>query len=190
MSRRPPPLVRIQTDRLILRPLELGDLNEVLALHEQPAVVEFMGYLSRERAVERLTHCERQWRERGHDLLAVIERASGRFLGRTGLRHWPQFEETEVGWVLRREQWGRGYATEAARACLEWGFARLPVPYITAMIRPDNTRSLGVAWRLGMRPIRQDVLVGVPVIVHAAARGRSDPLLQRPPHHHVRPDVR
>lgn len=160
----------VETGRLLLRPLVLGDLEEVLELHRQPAVVEFLGPTTRALARKRLEFCEQNWRERGHDLMAVLERSSGRFVGRIGLRYWPQFNETEAGWAMRREAWGRGYATEAARAAIDWGFQTLPVPYVTAMIRPDNSRSLGVARRLGFAPLRDDVLQEVPVIVHAVDR--------------------
>lgn len=164
--------VPIETERLILRPLGISDLEEVLALHRQATVIEFLGPLSPQEARERLAVTEQAWQERGHDLLAMIERSTGRFLGRTGLRYWAQFGETEVGWALFAQAQGHGYATEAARACLKWGFAALPLPYITAMIRPDNSHSLAVARRLEMEPIRDDVLFGFPVIVHAARRDR------------------
>lgn len=170
VSRQPPDTVRIETDRLILRPLAMSDLEDMLALHREPAVVEFMGPASASGLGKRLARCEWAWREHGHDLLAMIERSSGRFLGRVGLRHWPQFGETEVGWAVFAAAQGRGYATEAARGCLSWGFDNFPLPYITAMIRPDNGRSLGVARRLGMKAIRDEILDGFPVIVHAAQR--------------------
>jgi RimJ/RimL family protein N-acetyltransferase len=172
MVRHSPDSVRIETERLILRPLASSDLQEVLALYREPAVIEFLGPASPAGARERLARCERGWREHGHDHLAMIERSSGGFLGRVGLRHWPQFGETEVGWAMFGDAQGRGYATEAARACLTWGFANFPLPYITAMIRPDNSRSLRVAQRLGMRAIRDDVLYGSPVIVFAAQRAQ------------------
>src|SRR6202035_4370472 len=130
------------------------DLPDVVALHSEPAVIEFLGAVTPEEVAERLTICERTWSERGHDLLALIERSSGRFLARAGLRYWPQLGETEAGWAIRADAQGHGYATEAARACLRWGFATFAFPYITAMIRPDNSRSLGVARRLGMRVVR------------------------------------
>jgi RimJ/RimL family protein N-acetyltransferase len=90
------------------------------------------------------------------------------------LKYWPQFQETEAGWLLRRDAWGHGYATEAARACVDWGFATLPVPYVTAMIQPENTRSIQVAQRLGFEPVREDVLLGEPVVVHSVKRGASE----------------
>jgi RimJ/RimL family protein N-acetyltransferase len=102
--------------------------------------------------------------------MAVLALHEDRFLGRVGLRYWAQFDETEVGWTLRPETWGRGYASEAARACLDWGFRQFEFEYLTAMIRPDNASSLRVAERLGMTPLREDVLHDGPVIVHAIDR--------------------
>lgn len=162
--------MRIETERLILRPLGLDDLEDFLELHRQPEVVEFLGPAAPELARERLELCQRTWEERGHDLIAMIERSSGRFVGRSGLKYWPQFNETEVGWVLHRTAVGHGYATEAARAVIDWGFETFPLPYITAMIRPDNGRSLGVARRLSLAPIREDSVFEIPVIVHATSR--------------------
>lgn len=164
-------VIRIETERLILRPMAIEDVDEFVALHEQRAVADFLGPATRKLALQRLEFCQQNWRERGHDLMTVLERSSGRFVGRMGLRYWPQFDETEAGWALRREVWGLGYATEAARAVIDWGFRTFPLPYVTAMIRPDNGRSIGVARRLGLRPIRDDVLHDIPVIVHAIQRG-------------------
>ena len=75
--------------------------------------------------------------------------------------------------MLRRDAWGNGYATEAARACLGWSFAELDVPYLTATINPDNVRSTRVAERLGMTPLREDVPLGDPVVVYSLDRPTS-----------------
>ena len=129
-----------------------------------------MGPFDPAQAMARIEASKREWQERGHGMMAIIECASGRFLGRTGLKYWPQFDETEVGWALRPDVWGRGIATEAARACADWGLQNLHVPYLTALIRPDNARSIRVAERLGMRPLRPDVLLDIPVVVYALER--------------------
>jgi RimJ/RimL family protein N-acetyltransferase len=163
--------VLIETDRLILRPLTTADLDEFVEMHAMPDVMRTMGAFDRSAALTRLERNEHEWDERGHGLVAILERASGRFLGRSGLKYWPQFEETEVGWVLRPDVWGHGFATEAARACVDWGFQALEVPYLTAMIVPDNERSIRVATRLGMQPIRSDLLMELPVVVYAIERG-------------------
>jgi RimJ/RimL family protein N-acetyltransferase len=161
---------RLETERLLLRPTGIGDIDEYVALSEDPEVTRFVLALDRPQAEERLRANQREWRERGHGMFAVLDPRDGRFLGRAGLKYWPQFDETEVGWALRRDAWGQGYATEAARAILDWGFEVLPAPYFTAMIHPDNERSLHVARRLGLSPLRRDVLYDSPVVVHAVAR--------------------
>jgi RimJ/RimL family protein N-acetyltransferase len=160
----------IETDRLLLRPLDVNYLDEVIAMHAMPDVIRTMGTFERGSIAARLERNEQEWRERGYGLVAILERATGRFLGRSGLKYWPQFGETEVGWVLRPDVWGRGFATEAGQACVEWGFSSLEVPYLTAMIVPDNQRSIRVAERLGMRALRPDVLFDLPVVVHSLER--------------------
>jgi RimJ/RimL family protein N-acetyltransferase len=164
------PSLPADTERLRFRPLGMGDVDELVALHEDPLVARFMG--SRDRAgMERyIGMVDEEWAERGHGRVAILERESGRFLGRTGLKHWPQFGETEVGWVLRPDARGKGYATEAGAAALRWGFERFELPYLTAMIQPDNVTSLPVAERLGMSPIRSDSLLGEEVVVYAITR--------------------
>jgi len=78
--------VVIETERLRLRQLRIGGLDEIVALHAKPEVARFMRPLPRERAIERLEACEREWADRGSGLLAIVSRGSGRFLGRAGLK--------------------------------------------------------------------------------------------------------
>jgi len=162
--------VLVETERLVLRQLAMADLDEFVELHRDPEVIRFVRALDRVQTEKRLQANEQEWGERGHGLLTILDRSSGRLLGRVGLKYWPQFQETEAGWLLGRDAWGHGYATEAGRACLKWGFETLPIPYITAMIHPENTRSIRVAQRLGFEPVREDVLLGDPVIVYAVER--------------------
>lgn len=163
------------TERLLLRRMTMADLDELVEIHAQPAISRFMGSFEREEATRWLERNQAEWEELSYGRLAIIESATGRFLGRSGLKYWPRFEETEVGWVLRPDAWGRRFATEAGRACLHWGFEELELSHITAMIVPDNQRSIRVAERLEMQPVRGDVLLGEPVIVYSAERssGRS-----------------
>jgi RimJ/RimL family protein N-acetyltransferase len=147
----------------------LEDLDEVVRLHEDPEVARFMGAPDREWLEGWVAGSDGEWAELGYGRMAILDRASGAFLGRTGLKRWPQFEETEVGWALQPEARGRGVATEAARAVLEWS-ERFDLPYVTAMIRPDNAPSIAVAERLDLSPVREDELLGVPVVVWGAGR--------------------
>jgi RimJ/RimL family protein N-acetyltransferase len=162
--------VIIETERLRLRPLTIADEEEMVALHSEPKVARFLRPLDREQVIERLQAYERHWSNYGYGLLTVLQRDGGRFLGRVGLMHWPHFGETEVGWALHPGVWGRGYATEAARASVAWAFRDLNLPYLTAMIRPGNARSVKVAERLGMTPLRADLLHDTPVDVYSVSR--------------------
>ena len=160
----------IHTERLRLRPMSVRDVDLLLALHAHPEVSRFVGAPNRDETLEWLRGDERQWADRGYGRLAVFELHGQRFLGRVGLKYWPQFDETEVGWTFRPEAWGNGYATEASRACVDWGFRKFDFEYVTAMIEPANVRSAGVAERLGMTPLREDVLHDTQVIVHGLDR--------------------
>jgi len=113
---------RLETDRLALTPMTMDDVDAYLGLHSDPDVIAFLGEMDPALAVARLEKDERQWETFGYGLFKLTARDDGRFLGRVGLRYWPQFDETEVGWTLRREEWGHGYATEAAVAVATWGF--------------------------------------------------------------------
>jgi RimJ/RimL family protein N-acetyltransferase len=92
---------------------------------------------------------------RGFGLWAVALRESAQFIGYVGLTV-PSFTAhftpcTEVSWRLQRDQWGHRYATEAARACLQFAFATLQLPEVVSFTVPDNLRSRRVMERLGMR---------------------------------------
>jgi len=162
--------VELITERLVMRLVAAADLDDLVALHEDPLTRRFFGEMDRQDVVEWIARSEREWAERGHGRMAILDRKSSTFLGRSGLKHWPQFDEVEVGWVLAAAARGRRIATEAARACLDWGFRDFDLPYITAMIGPDNAASLAVAERLDMEPLREDTLLGEPVVVFAVHR--------------------
>ena len=106
------------TARLRLRPFTTSeaDVEAWVELHADPRVNEFVGAYTREQAVQRLEHVERQWTERGHGLFAVESLEDGRLLGRSGLQYWEQWDEVEAAWTYRFDAHGKGYATEAASA--------------------------------------------------------------------------
>jgi len=163
----------IETERLLLRPLRVEDVDAFIALHADERVNRFVGAYSHQQALDRLASVEQQWAERGHGLCAVELKSTGEFIGRVGLNYWENFHEVELGWTLKTETWGHGYATESARACLDWGFATLGEPYFISLIRPGNTASVRVAERLGFAPLRQDELFGNPVTVYSMNRPTS-----------------
>lgn len=94
------------------------------------------------------------WRLLGYGMFAVEERSSREIVGRVGLMLHPDWPlhgpKVEVGWTLQRTAWGRGYATEGAKASLAFGFDVLDLPQIFSMTRPDNARSRAVMERCGL----------------------------------------
>ena len=110
------------------------------------------------------------WELRGYGQWAIERRADGRMIGRAGLWNPEGWFGVEVGWKLDRDMWGRGYATEAAAAALEWAWRALDVDRVLSVIEPGNEASLRVAARLGMRRLRDDVSSGRPVVIMAIDR--------------------
>jgi RimJ/RimL family protein N-acetyltransferase len=164
----------LQTARLRLRPLVATDADSLIRLYSDAEVTRYLGGggSAADRVTEQLTAFERHWLDHGYGQCAAIEKGTGRFLGRVGLTLWPVWEEVEVGYVLERAAWGRGLATEAARALVDWAFANLEVEYVIAAIQADNARSQAVAARLGMVVARRDVTPATrtPVLVYSVHR--------------------
>jgi RimJ/RimL family protein N-acetyltransferase len=165
--------VVLETPRLIMRPLTRAHLADVVSLYEDPEVTRFLKSLDEAGHLRRLRESEEMWATRGYGRAAIHDRATGRFVGRGGLQYWAHFDEVEVTWALRREAWGRGLATEAGGAWLNWGLEHLDIPYVTAYIAPENTPSRAVAERMGMSVLRTDVQHDRPVLVYARSKGSA-----------------
>ena len=148
----------LETERLLLRPFEPDDLDAVAAIHADPEVMRFMGgVMTREQAAAWIERHRRAFEESRLGRLAIVERESREVVGRSGLAMFDlPTPEVELGWTVRRDLWGRGYATEASRATLRLA-AELRLARVVSVIRPDNTASLRVAEKLGARH-EQDVV--------------------------------
>lgn len=94
-----------------MRPAGAEDIEDLVALHEDPLVREVFGSPSRAEIEEWVGRAEDEWAERGHGRMTLLDRESAAFLGRCGLKWWPEFGEVEVGWVLAPAGRGRGLAT-------------------------------------------------------------------------------
>lgn len=145
----------IATERLLLRAWKDSDREPFAALNADPEVMEhFPSRLTREQSDEMVDRLEALFAVQGFGLWAVEVRATGEFIGFTGLNQVPFKEHftpaVEVGWRLSRPAWGHGYATEAARAALAYGFERVGVDEIVSFTATTNERSQAVMRRLGM----------------------------------------
>jgi RimJ/RimL family protein N-acetyltransferase len=144
----------VETERLILRGFREADLDGLFALAQDPLIAEYVNYNNaplREACWRSIALWMGHWALRGFGIWAVEVRSTGTLAGRIGLWQPEGWPGTEVGWLLGRAFWGQGYATEAARASLDWGFTHLDVQELVSLIRPDNAPSIAVAERIGER---------------------------------------
>jgi RimJ/RimL family protein N-acetyltransferase len=147
----------LETDRLVLRPYEAGDLGAYHAIRSQPEVVRYLydDPLTIEKArekVERLVKSRALEAEDDWLAAAITVRESGAFVGDVAF-HWVsvQHRTGEIGFVLDPRHQGHGYATEAARALLDWGFGTFGLHRIIGRTEARNSASARVLERLGMR---------------------------------------
>ena len=130
-------------------------------MNADPAVMEFFAsLLSRAASDASIDAWQAQFAQQGWSNWAVEERASGRFIGFTGLsvprRVFPFSPCVEIGWRLARADWGKGFASEAAREALRVGFELLQLPEIVSFTAIGNVRSRAVMERIGMRNANED----------------------------------
>jgi len=147
--------VSLRTARLLLRPWRDADLVDFAAMSADPAVMEFLAPLAEPGACEAwAARLRAHWRDHGFGRWVVEIPDQARFIGVVGLAMIPYEAHftpaVEVAWRLVRTHWGCGYAAEAARAALDYGFDKLGLAEIIAVTVPANLRSRRVMERLGM----------------------------------------
>jgi RimJ/RimL family protein N-acetyltransferase len=140
------------TPRLTLRGLRAEDLDAFAAMHANPEVMKTLGTgVTRTRAEtwDIMARMLGQWALRGYGMFAVVENASGRFIGRAGILHPYEWEEPELAYGLDQPYWGRGYATEAANILHRWAFFEKQMPALVSYVLPSNLASRHVLEKLG-----------------------------------------
>jgi [ribosomal protein S5]-alanine N-acetyltransferase len=145
----------IETPRLIIRQWQQSDHEPYIALNQDTEVMEFFPSIStRAATLAQLERFTKYINEHGYGFFAVERKANHQFIGFTGLTH-PGFESyftpcVEIGWRLSKANWGQGFATEAAKACLEFGFNKLGLNEIYSFTSVHNKRSEQVMIKIGM----------------------------------------
>jgi RimJ/RimL family protein N-acetyltransferase len=157
------------TDRLRLEPTGLSHVDELIRIHRPEPVARWHeGAWDHARATRRATEMAAGWEHRGVDKWIAYDRVTGELIGRGG----PAYttiggrEWLELGWTLRPEYWGRGYATEIGRAAIRYAFDELGAPAVVAFTVPENQASRAVMERLGMRHTGEIDHVGTPYVLY------------------------
>jgi len=148
-------LPTLETARLLLRPPIAEDFEAWAAFCADEEVARYLGgALDRAGAWRNMCAMTGAWTVRGYSVFSVIEKASGRWIGRVGPWYPEGWPGTEVAYSLGRNAWGKGYAYEAAAAAVEWAFEKLGWREVIHCIVPENEKSRRVAARLGARILR------------------------------------
>ncbi|MCB9139928.1 MAG: GNAT family N-acetyltransferase [Caldilineaceae bacterium] len=148
-------MIVLETERLLLRHLEISDVDDLYALYRDPEMRRYFpdGTLTYEETKEEVT-----WYLNGHPrhpelgLWAAVLKADGRFIGRCGLLLWriDDVDEIEVAYLIDKRYWGQGLGGEAARGIRDYAFGHLKLPRLVCLIDENNAASIKVAERMGM----------------------------------------
>ena len=143
----------LETERLYLREMEQGDFDDLCKiLQDEETMYAYEGAFNDEEAQEWLERQIARYRKWGFGLWAVVLKETGAMIGQCGLtmQPWKGQEVLEVGYLFQRLYWHKGYATEAAAACMQYAFEVLHADAVCSVIRDTNTASQNVALRNGM----------------------------------------
>ena len=143
----------LETGRLRLREFVPEDADALAAVLGDPiAMQHYPAAFDRQGIEAWIARNIERYQQNGYSLWAMLLKDSGELIGDCGcaLQEVEGRNEIEVGYHVRRDLWGNGYATEAARACMEYAFARLGASRVISMIRPENVQSIRVAEKNGL----------------------------------------
>lgn len=143
----------LETPRLLLRKHTMADVPAMEAVLGDPVTMQFYpSAFDRQGVVDWIQRSLDRYERDGHGLWAMLLKGSHELIGDCGcsLQEVEGTNEFEIGYHVRRDLWGRGYATEAARACMNYAFTTLGAKRLISMIRPENIASWRVAEKNGM----------------------------------------
>lgn len=172
------PTTVLETDRLLLRQLNLDDLDVLATIYRDPEVRRFFpeGVLTYKQTKEELEWIiDVYYKQYGFGLWATIHKETGQFLGRCGLIPWTidGRQEVEVAYLLDKPFWGQGLATEAAQAIRDYAFASLGLSRLICLIDPEHVASRRVAEKIGMA-LEQELDGidgdGIPTLIYAVSK--------------------
>jgi|SRR5579863_2611508 len=166
----------LETQRLILRELVPDDVDALARIFLDPETMRFYPMSFDHVAVEEwITRNRRRYANEGHGLWAMVLKPTQELIGDCGLvvQEVDNTNEIEIGYHVRRDHWNQGFATEAARACRDFGFAHLSADRLISLIRPENLPSRCVAEKNGMTVWKEVVRVGLPHLVYSIRKDQN-----------------
>ena len=166
--------VTLQTPRLVLRLPRAEDAAPLMDIHHDPQAVKYVVFGAAPGGItaawRNIAMMLGHWQLRGYGQWTVVEKASGEVIGRVGLWHPVGWPGIDLGWIIRRSRWNNGFATEAARAALDWTWDHVDTDHVISVIQPDNAPSIRVAEKIGERLERNDSMNGADVLIYGVRR--------------------
>lgn len=163
----------IETERLLLRPLVKGDFETLCKLRSDEEVMQYMGgaeFAKPEKILERLHHYIDHYKKHGFAVMAVILKETNEMIGSAGLQYLENTDDVEVGYGFDKPFWGKGYASEAAKALLNFGFEKCGLEKIVAVAIPENKASRHVMEKLGMTYIKNKIHYGSDCVYYSITK--------------------
>ncbi|HEV2915955.1 MAG TPA: GNAT family N-acetyltransferase [Pyrinomonadaceae bacterium] len=163
-------MTEIETSRLRLRMFTEEDLDALSLITGDPEVMKYLGTSeprSREKTRNTIDAILRHWEQHGFGIFALEHKADRRLIGWCGLQRLEKTPEVEVAYLLAKEYWNQGLATEAARAAIRYGFDELKLGRVVAIARPENVGSYRVMEKAGMKYERDANYYNVDVVYYA-----------------------
>jgi RimJ/RimL family protein N-acetyltransferase len=160
--------MKLETARTIMRPLTILDAEDFYMLNMDPDVIRYTGddaFESVEKAKEFLAQYD-QYEKFGVGRLAVIEKETSKFIGWCGLKYHPEDDLHDIGFRFFKEYWNKGYATETAARCLQFGLSDLALPRIVGHAMKENSASIRVLEKIGMKYSRDITMHGQPAMLY------------------------
>jgi [ribosomal protein S5]-alanine N-acetyltransferase len=158
----------VETSRLLLREITLGDLDFMAAMLGDPDVMRFWPKpMTRQEAEEEIRKIQTKYAKDGCSFWLAVEKSSGQPIGQAGIliQSLNGKEEAELAYKTHRPYWRQGYALEASRACLRYAFDVLRRERVISRIRPENTPSVKLASKLGLKPESRTIFAGFEHII-------------------------
>jgi ribosomal-protein-alanine N-acetyltransferase len=159
----------IKTQRLSMVPLRPADAAVLHCIYQEEGMLRYFPNPNPpplEKVQRFVAGQQEHWDQFGYGNWGVIPEEESEIVGWAGLQYLPELGETEVGFLLSRRCWGKGYATEAARASLKFGFDNFDLEHVIALVHPENAASLRVIEKCGLNYVETISLWGIQLMKH------------------------
>ncbi|WP_020539458.1 GNAT family N-acetyltransferase [Lewinella cohaerens] len=163
---------KITTDRLLLRKFQKEDALGFFRMNNDPLVLQYTGDVpfTDMAAAEAFLTSYQHYQKCGYGRWTVLDRTTEEYLGFCGLKYHPKSGDVDLGFRFHRKFWGRGYATEAATACLQYGFTTLNIPCVIGRAQTENVASIRVLEKIGMQFVETFDFEGKPGVLYKTCR--------------------